>query len=121
MIVRTRYKRWQFVMEWVTLGLYIAWFIAGLILLKFFCDSEAEILKRNLLLMSFVLDVLAYLGFTSMSLLPHNNGLIKNSSYIKGTKEYQYKKESLLRSFAIIAKTVCILIITFIGISQYIF
>ena len=121
MIVRTRYKRWQFVMEWVTLGLYIAWFIAGLILLNYFCDQEVEILKRNLLLISFVLDVLGYLGFTSISLLPHNNGLIKNGSYVKGTKEYQYKKESGLRSFAIIAKTAFILLITFIGISQYIF
>ena len=121
MIVRTRYKRWQFVMEWVTLGLYIAWFIAGLILLKYFCDQEEEILKRNLLLISFVLDILAFLGFTSMSLLPHNNALIKTESYVKGTKEYQYKRESSLRSIAIFAKTACILLIAFIGISQYIF
>ena len=121
MIQRTRYKRWQFVMEWVTLGLYIAWFIAGLILLNYFCDQEEEILKRNLLLISFVLDVFAFLGLTSISLIPHNNGLIKNSGYTKGTKEYQYKKESRLRSIAIIAKVICILIITFIGISQYIF
>ena len=120
MIVRTKYKRWQFVMEWVTLGLYIAWFIAALILLNYFCDQETEILKRNLLMMSFILDVLAYLGFTSMSLLPHNNGLIKTESYVKGTKEYQYKRESRLRSLALIAKAVCILIIAFIGISQYI-
>lgn len=120
MIVRTRYKRWQFVMEWVTLGLYAAWFIAGLILLNYFCDQEVEILKRNLLLMSFVFDILGYLGLTSISLLPHNNGLIKNSAYVKGTKEYQHKKESRLRSIAIIAKVIVILVITFIGISQYI-
>ena len=121
MIQRTRYKRWQFVMEWVTLGLYIAWFIAGLILLNYFCDAEEEILKRNLLLISFVLDILAFLGFTSISLLPHNNALIKTESYTKGTHEYQYKKESRLRTLAIIVKIVCILIITFIGISTYIF
>ena len=121
MIVRTRYKRWQFVMEWVTLGLYTAWFIAGLILLNYFCDQDEEILKRNLLLMSFVLDILGYLGLTSISLLPHNNALIKTEGYTKGTKEYQYKRESGLRSAAIIAKLIFILIITFIGISQYIF
>ena len=121
MIQRTRYKRWQFVLEWVTLGLYAAWFIAGLILLKYFCDPEEEILKRNLLLMSFILEVLAYLGLTFMSFLPHNNGLIKNGDYVRGTKEYQYKKESLLRSFALIAKIVCIAIIVFIGIAKYIF
>lgn len=121
MIVRTKYKRWQFVMEWVTFGLYAAWFIAGLILLNWFCDRETEILKRNLLLMSFVLDILAFLGLSSMSLLPHNNGLIKSSAYVKGTKEYQYKKESGLRSIAIIAKVIVILVIAFIGISQYIF
>lgn len=121
MIVRTKYKRWQFVLEWVTLGLYIAWFIAGLILLSWFCDQEEEILKRNLLMMTFILDPLAYLGFTSMSLLPHNNGLIKNGDYVRGTKEYQYKKENLLRSFALIAKLICIVIIVFIGIAKYIF
>ena len=121
MIQRTRYKRRQFVMEWVTLGLYAAWFIAGLILLNCFCDQETEILKRNLLLISFVLDVLAFLGFTSISLLPHNNALIRTEKYTKGTREYQYKKESRLRSIAITAKIACILVITFIGISQYIF
>ena len=121
MIQRTRYKRWQFVMEWVTLGLYAAWFIAGLILLNHFCDTEEEILKRNLLLISFVLDILAYLGFTSISLLPHNNALIKTENYTKGAYEYQYRKESRLRTIAIIAKMICIVIITFIGISQYIF
>ena len=121
MIVRTKYKRWQFVMEWVTLGLYIAWFVAGLILLNFFCDYEHEILKRNLLLISFVLDILAYLGFTHMSLLPHNNSLIKTQKYQKGTAEYQYLKESRLRSAALIAKTACILVIAFVGVSQYIF
>ena len=121
MIQRTRYKRWQFVLEWVTLGLYLAWFIAGLILLNWFCDPEEEILKRNLLLITFILDPLAYLGFSSMSILPHNNGLIKTGEYVRGTKEYQYKKESLLRSFALIAKIICIMIIVFIGISQYIF
>ena len=121
MVQRTKYKRWQFVMEWVTLGLYAAWFIAGLILLNWFCDQEAEILKRNLLLMSFVLDVLGYLGLTSISLLPHNNALIKTEAYTKGTKEYRHKKESGIRSIALIAKIIVILIITFIGISQYIF
>lgn len=121
MIQRTRYKRWQFVMEWVTLGLYIAWFAAGLILLNYFCDQEHEILKRNLLLISFVLDVLAFFGLTSISLLPHNNALIKTEKYAKGTYEYQYKKESRLRTIAIIAKIICIIIITFVGISKYIF
>lgn len=121
MIQRTKYKRWQFVMEWATLGLYIAWFVIGLILLNYFCDQEQEILKRNLLLISFVLDVLAFLGFTSISLLPHNNALIKTEKYAKGTHEYQYKKESRLRTLALFAKLLCILIITFIGISTYIF
>ena len=121
MIVRTRYKRWQFVMEWVTVGLYIAWFVAGLILLNYFCDREQEILRRNLLLISFVLDVFAFLGLTSISLLPHNNALIRTEAYTKGTYEYQHKKESRLRSIAIFAKVLCILIITFIGISTYIF
>ena len=121
MVQRTKYKRWQFVMEWVTLVLYIAWFIAGLILLNNFCDQEQEILKRNLLLISFILDVLAFLGFTSISFLPHNNALIKTERYIVGTNEYRYKKESRLRTLAIFAKIICILIIALIGISTYIF
>ena len=121
MIQRTKYKRWQFVMEWVTLGLYIVWFIAGLILLNCFCDQEQEILKRNLLLISFVLDVLAFFGFTSISFLPHNNALIKTQRYNKGTREYRYKKESRLRTLALFAKIICILLIAFIGVAKYIF
>ncbi len=121
MIVRTKYKRWQFVMEWVTLGLYVAWFVAGLILLNFFCDYQHEIFKRNLLLISFLMDAMGYLGFTYISFLPHNNGLIKTERYIKGTKEFQYRRESALRSAALIGKTAFILLTAFVGLSQYIF
>ncbi len=121
MIVRTKYKRWQFVMEWVTMGLSIAWVIAVAVLVNFFCDRENEILKQNLLLISAILQVLAYLGLTYMSFLPHGNALIGSEKYHKGSKDFQYKKESGLRTFALIAKLVCTAIFALIGLSQYIF
>lgn len=119
MIKRTKYKRYQFVLEWVTLGLAAAWLTAALVLLNYFCDREHEILKRNLLMISMVLDFFAYFGFSAMSVLPANNSLIKTSKYSNGVKEYQYKKESGLRTFALIAKLVSTVIIAFIGLCTY--
>lgn len=121
MIVRTKYKRWQFVLEWVTLGITVLWIIAVAVLVNFFCDRENEILKQNLLLMSGILQVLAYLGFTHMSLLPHGNALIRSEKYEKGSKEFQYQRELKLRSIALIAKLASSAILIFIGLSQYIF
>ena len=121
MLKRTKYKRSQFVLEWVTLGLFIAWFVTALILLHYFCDQENEILKRNLLMMSIIFDFFAYFGFSAMSVLPADNGLIKTGKYVKGTKEYRYKKESLLRSFALTAKIVSTVLVAFMGLYKYIF
>lgn len=121
MIKRTKYKRYQFVLEWVTLGLAVLWFAAALILLYNFCDQEVEILKRNMLMMSLILDALAYLGFTGMSLLPHGNALIKNRRYEQGESDYQYKRESGLRTVALILKLVCTAIVIFMGLFKYIF
>lgn len=108
-------------LEWVTMGLSVAWVIAAEVLVNFFCDRENEILKHNLLLFSAILQVLAYLGLTNMSFLPHGNALIANDKYQKGSKEFQNKKESNLRTFALIAKLVCTAIFALIGLSQYIF
>lgn len=121
MVKRTKYKRYQFVLEWVTFGLAAVWLIAAIILLNYFCDQEHEILKRNLLMMSIILDVLAYFGFSAMSVLPANNSLIKTRKYCNGVKEYQYKQESNLRTFALIAKIAATVIIAFIGLCKYFF
>lgn len=121
MIKRTKYKRWQFVMEWVTLGAAVIWFTAALILLYNFCDTQTEIFKRNLLMMSILVDILSYLGLTTISFLPHGNALIKNKEYERGDKDYQYRKESALRSFALITKPVFILIAVFMGLYKYLF
>lgn len=121
MIVRTKYKRYQFVLEWITLGSAVLWFAAALILLYNFCDREAEILKRNLLMLSLILDVFAYLGFTSVSFLPHGNALIKNKRYEKGERDYQYKRESGLRNAALVLKLIFTVIAVFMGIFKYIF
>lgn len=102
MLKRTKYKRSQFVLEWVTLGLYAAWLVTALILLNNFCDRENEILKRNLLMMSIIFDFFAYFGFSAMSVLPADNALIKTGRYVSGTREYRYKKESRLRNIATI-------------------
>ncbi|MCM1298939.1 MAG: hypothetical protein NC203_04045 [Firmicutes bacterium] len=120
MIVRTKYKRWQFVLEWVTLGLAIVWIAAAAILVNFYCDRENEILKQNLLLLSIIFQVLAYLGFTHISFLPHGNALIKNEKYDKGSRQYQYQKEARLRSAALIAKIVCTAAAVFMGLIKYI-
>lgn len=121
MVKRTKYKRYQFVLEWVTFGLAAVWLIAAIILLNYFCDQENEILKRNLLMMSIILDVLAYFGFSAMSVLPANNSLIKTRKYCNGVKEYQYKQESNLRTFALIAKIAATVVIAFIGLCKYFF
>ena len=121
MLKRTKYKRGQFVLEWVTLGLFLAWFIAAMILLYNFCDRENEILKRNLLMMSIIFDFFAYFGFSAMSVLPADNALIKTEKYVKGTKEYRYRKESRLRSFALIAKIVSVVLLVFMGLYKYFF
>ena len=121
MIVRTKYRLYQFVLQWVTLGAAVLWLVAALILLNNYCDQENEILKRNLLMMSIITDVLAYLGFTYMSFLPHGNGLIKNKRYQQEDKKYQYKRESALRTFALAAKIVSVLICIFMGLYKYIF
>ncbi len=121
MIVTTKYKRYQFVLEWVTMGAAILWLTAALILLNNYCDTENEIFKRNLLMMSMIVDALSYLGFTVMSFLPHGNSLIKSKKYLQGDKAYQYKKESRLRSFALISKLIFILIAVFMGVYKYIF
>lgn len=120
MIIRTKYKRWQFVLEWVTLGLAIAWIVTAAILVNCYCDRENEILKQNLLMMSAILQVLAYLGLTHISFLPHGNILIRCKEYDHGDKGYQYKRESALRSFALIAKIVSTVILIFIGLIKYI-
>ena len=119
MLTRTKYKRYQFVLEWVTLGMAVAWLIAALILLNFYCDQENEILKRNLLMMSIILDFFAYFGFSSMSVLPADNLIIKTRKYVIGDKIFRYKKESYLRNFALISKIVSILIIAFMGLYKY--
>ncbi len=121
MIVRTKYRIYQFVLEWVTLGAAVLWLIAALILLNNYCDQENEILKRNLLMMSIIIDALAYLGFTYMSFLPHDNALIKNKKYKEEDKAYQYKRESVLRTFALIAKLVFVCLCIFMGVYKYIF
>lgn len=121
MIIRTKYKRYQFILEWVTLGLAVLWITAALILLYNFCDRETEILKRNMLMMSIILQALAYFGFTSMSFLPHGNALIKNKRYEQEEKAYQYRKESGLRTFALIAKLAATAILIFMGLFNYIF
>ncbi len=121
MIVRTKYRLYQFVMEWVTLGAAVLWIIAALILLNNYCDQENEIFKRNLLLMSIIIDVLAYLGFTCISFLPHGNTLINSKKYRQEDKKYQYGRESALRTFALIAKLVLICICVFMGVYKYIF
>lgn len=121
MLKRTKYKRGQFVLEWVTLGLFIAWLVTALILLNNFCDRETEILKRNLLMMSIIFDFFAYFGFSAMSVLPADNGLIKTGRYIKGTKEYRYSKESRLRSIALILKLISSVLVAFMGLYKYIF
>lgn len=121
MIKRTKYKRYQFVLEWVTLGLAVLWFAAALVLLYNFCDREVEIFKRNLLMMSLILDVFAYFGFTVMSFLPHGNSLIKNRRYEQGERDYQYKRESGLRTAALILKLVFTAIAVFMGLYKYIF
>lgn len=121
MIVRTKYKRYQFVLEWITLGTAVLWFAAALVLLYNFCDREVEIFKRNLLMMSLVLDVFAYLGFTSISFLPHGNALIKNERYEKGERDYRYQRESGLRTAALILKLVFTAIAIFMGLFKYIF
>ena len=120
MIIRTKYKRWQFVLEWVTMGLAIAWVVTAIILVNYYCDRESEILKQNLLLISAVLQVLAYLGLTHISFLPHGNALIRSKQYDKEDKQYQYKRESVLRSFALIAKIVSTVIFAFMGLITYI-
>ena len=121
MIKRTKYKRYQFVLEWITLGSAVLWFAAALILLYNFCDREAEIFKRNLLMMSLITDVFAYFGFTVMSFLPHGNSLIKNHRYEQGESDYQYKRESRLRTVALILKLVFTAIAVFMGLYKYIF
>lgn len=121
MLKRTKYRRSQFVLEWVALGLFIAWLTAALILLNNFCDHENEIVKRNLLMMSIIFDFFAYFGFSAMSVLPADNALIKTGKYINGTKEYRYKKESRLRSTALILKIVSIVLVAFMGLYKYIF
>ncbi len=56
-----------------------------------------------------------------MSVLPADNMIIKTGKYSSGEKEYRYKKESDLRSFALIAKIVSVVIIAFIGLYKYFF
>lgn len=121
MIVRTKYKLYQFVLEWITLGAAVLWLIAALILLNYYCDQENEILKRNLLMMSIIIDSLSYFGFTYMSFLPHDNALIKNKRYQQEDKKYQYRRESVLRTFALIAKLVFICLCVFMGVCKYVF
>lgn len=121
MIVRTKYKRYQFILEWITLGAAVLWLIAALILLYNYCDREEEILKRNLLMMSIIVDALSYLGFTYMSFLPHDNALLKTKAYSDGDKKLQYGRESVLRSIALILKLIFICICVFMGIYKYIF
>lgn len=121
MLKRTKYKRYQFVLEWVTLGLAVAWLVAALILLNYFCDRENEILKRNLLMISIVLDFFAYFGFSAMSVLPADNMIIKTGKYASGDKFYRHKKESRLRSFALVAKIVSVVLIAFMGLYKYFF
>lgn len=121
MIIRTKYKLYQFVLEWVSLGAAVLWLIAALILLNNYCDQENEILKRNLLMMSIIIDSLAYFGFTYMSFLPHGNAIIKNKRYMQEDKKYQYRRESALRTFALITKLVFVCLCVFMGIYKYVF
>lgn len=121
MIVRTKYKLYQFILEWVTLGMAVFWLAAAIILLNNYCDQENEILKRNLLMMSIIIDILSYLGFTCMSFLPHDNALIKNNRYRQEDKKYQYRRESALRTFALIAKLVFVCLCVFMGVYRYVF
>ena len=121
MIVRTKYKLYQFILEWVTLGAAVLWLIVALILLHNYCDQENEILKRNLLMMSIIIDALSYLGFTYMSFLPHGNALINNKKYRQAERACQYRRESVLRTCALIAKIVFVCICIFMGVYKYIF
>lgn len=121
MLKRTKYKLWQFILEWVSLGLAAAWLTAGIILLNNFCDADTEIFKRNMLMLSFLADIFVYIGFTFVTFLPHGNGLIKTENYLKGVPAYQYKKESALRSVFLILKIIFILLSAFMGLAGYIF
>lgn len=119
MVRRTKYKRYQFVLEWVTLGIAALWIIAALVLLNWFCDQETEVFKRNMLLISIVVDIFAYVGFSSMSVLPAGNSLLKTRKYNEGTRQYQSKKESILRDFGLISKIVFTVISAALGLFNY--
>lgn len=72
-------------------------------------------------MVSIILDFFAYFGFSVMSVLPADNMLIKTGKYVGAEKDYRYKKESGLRSFALIAKIVSVVIIAFMGLYKYFF
>ena len=118
MLVTTKYKRWQFVLELVALGLAVCWFVAAIVLYNNFAPEE-QVQKRNMLLYSMIFTALIYLGFTFITLLPSGNALIRSKKYIEGSESYRYRRESTLRNIFQFVKLVGLLLCILLGTFSY--
>ena len=118
MIATTQYKTWQLALELITLAIAAGWMITGLIL-YFNYVPEGEILKHNMLIYSMIFTVLAYLGFSVITVLPADNGLIKTKKYADGDKELRYRRESLLRTVFLWVKLAVLLLCVLMGTFCY--
>lgn len=114
MIATTKYKKWQLVLELITLAIAAGWMITGLIL-YFNYVPEGEILKHNMLIYSMIFTVLAYLGFSVITVLPADNGLIKTKKYADGDSDLRYRRESLLRTVFLWVKLIVLLLCVLMG------
>ena len=88
--------------------------ITGLIL-YFNYVPEGEILKHNMLIYSIIFTVLAYLGFSVITVLPADNGLIKTKKYADGDSDLRYRRESLLRTVFLWVKLIVLLLCVLMG------
>lgn len=118
MIATTKYKKWQLVMELITLGAAVCWFITGLVLYFNYVPAE-QILKHNMLIYSLIFTAFVYLGFSVITILPADNGLIKTKKYIDGSHELRYGRESALRSVFLWVKLICLLLCVLLGTFCY--
>ena len=114
MIATTKYKKWQLVLELITLAIAAGWMITGLIL-YFNYVPEGEILKHNMLIYSMIFTVLAYLGFSVITVLPADNGLIKTKKYADGDSDLRYRRESLLRTVFLWVKLIVLMLCVLMG------
>lgn len=119
MIATTEYKSYQIILELVTAVLYVGWFVAGILIYNFDPPAEGEILKQNCMLASLIATATVYLLFSTWSILPANNSLIRTRKYDDGIYEYRLQCERRFRNIAYIIKLVLYPAIVYLGLYNY--